>query len=186
MFKTFKPFLVLALMVSFTAFLSGNTVLASDIHYDLAGFHNFQALKLGNAMLERGKKGDLKDMIKYANYATEQAKQAIAHAFKEGVSPFDKDVHNIEDSTMETERAEHKMTGGVGMYINELTKGIWHFQAATNSAKEGHTEVALAHARSGMVLVQKCLEDIKGMGAKKLEQVPGDYDMTAVGAVKDF
>ncbi len=186
MLKTFKTFLVLALMVSFTAFLSGNTVLASDIHFDLAAFHNYQALKLGNSMLARAEKDDLKGMIKFGKYAIEPGKLAIAHVFKEGISPFDKDVHNLEDSTMETERDEHKMTGGVGKYINELTDGIWHFQAAINSAEKGHNKVAVAHAKSGLVLVKKCQLDLKAMGAKKLQQVPGDYDMTAVGTEKSF
>ncbi len=182
MFKTFKTFLVLALMVSFTAFLSGNTVLAGT-QLDLAGFHNGEAVKLGNTMLERAEKRDLIGMIKYGIDATAQVEEAIVHAFKEGRSQLENVNYNIEDSTVWNARDEYKETRkeGVGRYINELTKGIWHFQAAINSAKRGEEKVAWLHAKKGMELVKQCQKDLKGMGAKELQQVPDDYDLTAVG-----
>ncbi len=181
MLKTFKTFLVLALMVSFTAFLSGNTVLAGT-ELDLAGFHNGEAVKLGNTMVERAEKRDLIGMIKYGIDAITQAEDAIVHAFKEGRSQLENINYHIEDSTVRRARDEYKATEGVGKYVNELTEGIWRLQAAVNSAKRGEEQVAWFYAEKGMVFLKNCQKDLKGMGAKELQQVPNDYDLTAVGA----
>ncbi len=181
MLKNFKTLLVLALMVSFTAFLSGNTVLAGT-QLDLAGFHNGEAVKSGNKMLERGEKRDLVAMVKYATDTNIEVEDAIFHAFKEGRSQLENVDYNIEDSTVQNARDEFKQAkSGVGKYINELTRGSWHLKKAISSAQRGEEKVAWLHANSGMELIEQCQIDLKAMGAKELQQVPDDYDMTAVG-----
>ncbi|HJP19893.1 MAG: hypothetical protein CMD96_09025 [Gammaproteobacteria bacterium] len=181
MFKTFKLFLVLALMVSFTALLSGNTVLAGT-QLDLAGFHNGEAVKFGNKMLERGEKRDLVAMIKYATETNTEVEGAIIHAFKEGRSQLENVDYNIEDSTVQHARDEYKQTGfAVGKYVNELTNGSWHLKKAISSAKRGEEKVAMLHASRGMALLKQCQIDLKSMGANRLQRVPDDYDLTAAG-----
>ena len=186
MLKTFKTFLVLALMVSFAAFLSGNTVLAAT-QLDLAGFHNGEAVKLGNTMLERGEKRDLIGMIKYGTDATAQAEEAIVHAFKEGRSQLENVNYHVEDSTVQHAREEYKQTqSAMGKYINEITKGTWHLKKAISAAERGDEKVAMLHAKRGMVLIKQCQIDLTTMGTKELQNVPDDYDLTDVGNVIDF
>ena len=179
MLKTFKLFLVLALMVSFTALLSGNTVLAGT-QLDLAGFHNGEAVKFGNKMLERGEKRDLVAMIKYAEDTNTELEAAIIHAFKEGRSQLENVNYNWESISMSIQREEYKQTrSAVGKYINELKRGSWYLKKAIHSAEMGQEKLAMIHAKKGMALLKQCQIDLKAVGTKELRQVPDDYDKAA-------
>ena len=179
MFKTFKTFLVLALMVSFTAFLGGNTVLAST-QLDLAGLHNREAIKLGNIMLEHGDKRHLISMIKYAIDANILLEHAIMHASKEARSQLENVNYNWESISMSIQREEYKQTrSAVGKYINELKRGSWYLKKAIHSAEMGQEKLAMIHAKKGMALLKQCQIDLKAVGTKELRQVPDDYDKAA-------
>ena len=161
MFKTFKTFLVLALMVSFTAFLGGNTVLAST-QLDLAGLHNREAIKLGNIMLEHGDKRHLISMIKYAIDANILLEHAIMHASKEASSQLENVNYNWESISMSIKREEYKQTrAGVEKYINGLSRGCWYLKKAIHYAEMGQETLAMIYAKKGMALMKQCQTDLK-------------------------
>ena len=179
--KMFKTFLVLALMVSFTVFLGGNTVLAGT-QLDLAGFRNGEAVELGNIMLDREEKRDLIGMIKYAKDTNTEVEDAIMHAFKEGRSQLENVNYNWESISMSIQREEYKQTrSAVGKYINELKRGSWYLKKAIHSAEMGQEKLAMIHAKRGMALLKQSQIDLKAVGTKELRQVPNDYDMTTAG-----
>ncbi len=163
MFKTFKTFLVLALMVSFTAFLGGNTVLAST-QLDLAGLHNGEAVKLGNIMLESGDKRHLISMIKYAIDTNIEIEAAIMHALKEVRSQLENVNYNWESISMSVQREEYKQTrSGVGKYINEIRRGSWYLKKAIHYAEMGQETLAMIHAKRGMAFLKQCQIDLKAL-----------------------
>tara|TARA_Y100000294_G_C8402314_1_gene275330 strand:- start:167 stop:619 length:453 start_codon:yes stop_codon:yes gene_type:complete len=150
MTKTYKLFLVLSLMASFLAFFIGSVAMAAT-QLDYAGFHNGEAIKTGNQLLDREGLGQRDVWIMYAMTAIKHAKAALVHAER-----------------------EYKKTGKarVKKYISELTDGIGYLQAAIDYAMKGRniltTAQTMANAKKGMKFVQKCHKDILAMGAKKL------------------
>tara|TARA_Y100000031_G_C7901440_1_gene239754 strand:- start:25 stop:495 length:471 start_codon:yes stop_codon:yes gene_type:complete len=150
MTKTIKLFLVLSLMISFSAFFSRNFVLAAT-QVDLAGYHNEEAVKTGNQLLDREGLGQSNVWIKHAMTTIRYADAALVYA--------QKDYKQAANSRMEK-------------YIGELTDGISHLQAAIDYAKKGSniltTAQAMANAKKGMKFIKNCQKDIVAMGAKKL------------------
>ncbi len=137
-------------MISFSAFFSRNFVLAAT-QVDLAGYHNEEAVKTGNQLLDREGLGQSNVWIKHAMTTIRYADAALVYA--------QKDYKQAANSRMEK-------------YIGELTDGISHLQAAIDYAKKGSniltTAQAMANAKKGMKFIKNCQKDIVAMGAKKL------------------
>ncbi len=137
-------------MVSFSAFFSGNVVLAAT-QLDFAGYHNKEAVKTGNQLLDREALGQRDVWIKHAMTTIKYAKAALMHARKE---------------YKQTEKSL------LGKYISEFTDGVAYLQAAIDYAKKESdiltTAQTMANAKKGMKFIKKCQKDIVAMGAKKL------------------
>ena len=150
MAKTIKLFLVLSLVISFSAFFSGNFVLAAT-QLDLAGYHNEEAVKTGNQLLDREGLVQSNVWIKRAMTTIRYAEAALLFAQKE--------YKQAANSRMEK-------------YISELSDGIRHLQAAIDYAKKGSniltTAQTMANAKKGMKFIKNCQKDIVALGAKRL------------------
>ncbi|HJP17047.1 MAG TPA: hypothetical protein QF468_00155 [Nitrospinota bacterium] len=150
MTKTFKLFLVLSLTESFLAFFIGSVAMAAT-QLDYAGFHNGEAVKTGNQLLDREGLGQRDVWIIHTMTAIKHAKAALVHAEKE--------YYNSGKGRLEK-------------YISELTDGIGYLQSAIDYAMKGRdiltTAQTMANAKKGMKFIKKCQKDIVAMGAKKL------------------
>ena len=137
--KICRLFIVFALAVPFTAFLSGNLALAGPRAAE-AEFHATVAIEHGNQMLAELSNGKLGKTIMHARETLTHAKEAVIHAEADYKETKNKDVKE---------------------FINHTKEGIVHLQEEVDHVGKGHGVKVLGHAKAGMIHLKEGFKYLK-------------------------